>query len=367
MKVAILHEMLVKLGGAEKVVEALLEAFPKADLFTLIYDEKKVGTVFPASKIKAVPKITQRIYNITKNQRFCLPYMARGVEQLDFSDYDVVIASSSGFSHGAITKPETKFIVYYHSPARYLWDWTNEYKKDIGFNSGIKGWILNKMFYKLRQWDTLASMRSDVNLANSENSANRVFKYYRKKADILFPPVETNRFKFIKKGDYYIIISALVEFKKIEVAIEAFNKMPDKKLKIIGRGSYKEALEKMVSGDNIEFLGAQYGDDLVKLLGESRGLVFPGEEDFGITPVEAMSAGKPVFAYKAGGLLETVIENKTGEFFEDKFGEDFVEKFIEFDEKVEQDFYNKGDLQKHAENFSREKFIEKIQNIVYKK
>jgi len=366
MKIAILHEMLIKLWGAEKVVEALLEAFPEADLFTLIYDEKKVWSVFPIEKIKDVPRITQRIYDIFWNQRFCLPYMARWVEALDFSEYDIVIASSSWFAHGAITKPETKFIVYYHSPARYLWDWTNEYKKDIWFNSWIKWWILNKMFLKLRQWDVMASLRSDISLANSENSANRVKKYYRKPAKILFPPVETDRFKFIKKWDYYIIISALTEFKKIEIAIKAFNHMPDKTLKIIWDGNYREELEWMVTRWNVRFLWPQYWERLVELLWESRWLVFPWEEDFGITPVEAMSAGKPVFAYKAWGLLETVVEWKTWEFFEDKHWEDFVEKFIKFDEKVEKDFYDRKALEKHADKFSRQKFIKNIQDIVKK-
>jgi pentatricopeptide repeat protein len=191
-----------------------------------------------------------------------------------------------------------------------------------------------------------------------------VKKYYRKPAKILFPPVETDRFKFIKKWDYYIIISALTEFKKIEVAIKAFNEMPDKNLKIIWAGNYREELEWMVTRWNVRFLWPQYGERLVELLWESRGLIFPWEEDFGITPVEAMSASKPVFAYKAWWLLETVIEWKTWEFFEDKYWEDFVERFLEFDKKVEKDFYDRKALEKHADKFSREKFIKNIQKIV---
>ena len=194
MKIAILHEMLVKLWGAEKVVEKFVDIFPEADLYTLIYDENKVWKVFQKDKVKTA-KITQRIYNLIKKQRLCLPFMPKAVESLDFSNYDVVLCSSSWFAHGAITKPETKFIVYYHSPARYLWDWTNEYKNDIWWNSWIKWLFLNNMFLKLRKWDYIASKRANINLANSKNSASRVKKYYRKDSEILYPPIETNRFQ----------------------------------------------------------------------------------------------------------------------------------------------------------------------------
>ena len=250
MKIAILHEMLIKLGWAEKVVEKILKIFPKADLFTLIYDEKKVTNIFPKSKINSqVFKLkSQRFYNLTKHQRLCLLFMASSVESLDFSEYDIVICSSSGFAHWAITKPETKFIVYYHSPARYMWDWTNEYKNDIGWNKWIKWYILNKLFLKLRQWDYIASKRVDLSLANSKNCQNRIWKYYRNKSEIIYPPVEVNRFQkrippnppLLKWGiiweKYYIIISALSEFKKIDIAINAFNELKNINLLIIWKG-----------------------------------------------------------------------------------------------------------------------------------
>lgn len=383
MKIAILHEMLIKLGWAEKVIEKLYSIFPDAQIFTLIYDEKKVWKFFPKEKV-IVAKSTQRIYNITKNQRFCLSFMPRAVESLDFSEYDVVICSSSWFAHWAITKPETKFIVYYHSPARYLWDWTNEYKKDIGFDKGIKWYILNKLFLKLRLWDVIASNRSDINLANSNNSAKRVMKYYRKNSEVLYPPIETSRFsKEINKteinsewqkntdnwypttNNYYIIISALTEFKKIEIAIDWFNKMPYKYLVIIWWWNYWEVLKNKVNWDNIIFTWARYGDELVELVQWSLWLVFPWEEDFWIVPIEAMAAWKPIFAYAWWWLLETVIDNKTGNFFEDKNWYDFVPKFEEFDKKVLASFFDSEFIIKHAKQFDEALFEIRIKEIVY--
>lgn len=366
--------MLIKLGWAEKVVEKLISTFPDAHIFTLIYDEKKVWKVFSKDKV-IVAKPTQNIYKMFKNQRFCLPFMPRAVESLDFSDYDVVICSSSWFAHWAITKPETKFIVYYHSPARYLWDWTNEYKKDIGFDKWIKWYILNKLFLKLRIWDVIASARVDINIANSKNSSKRVLKYYRKDSEILYPPIETKRFqkeikkvwvlKQLKIADYYIIISALTEFKKIEIAIEWFNKMSDKNLVIIWWWNHKEALEKKVTWDNIIFTWPRYSDELVELVQWSLWLVFPWEEDFWIVPIEAMAAGKPVFAYAWWWLLETVIEDKTWTFFADKTWYDFVPKFKEFDKKVKSGFFDQKFIKTHAQKFDESLFEKKIKEIVY--
>ena len=378
MKIAILHEMLIKYGWAEKVVQSLLKIFPDADLFTLIYDEKKIWNHFPKKSIFSVAKPSQRVYNLTKNQRYCLPFMAKAVESLDFSTYDVVIASSSWFAHWAITKPETKFIVYSHSPARYLWDWTNEYKKDIGFNKWIKLLILNNLFLKIRQWDFIASKRSDITIANSKNTKKRITKYHRKDSTIIYPPVEWERFKtkvklenfkenyFVEENSYYIIISALTEFKKIEVAIKSFNKMQDKKLLIVWDWNYRDELEKMSESNNIVFLWSKYWKELVWLVQNSLWLIFPWEEDFWIVPVEAMFSGKPVFAYKAWGLLETNIKGKTWEFFDNPDWSDFIEKFEDFDEKISKWFYKEDQIVKNAEKFWSEIFEKKIKKLVQK-
>ena len=372
LKVAILHEMLIKLWGAEKVVEKLLDIFPGADLFTLIYDEKKVGKIFPKEKIhsQCFSLSTQRTYNWTKKQRFCLPFMASSVESLDFSKYDIIIASSSGFAHGAITKPETQFLVYYHSPARYMWDWTNEYKKDIWADKWIKWFILNKLFLKLRQWDVIASSRVDTVIANAKNTASRIKKYYRRESELLYPPVEVSRFqkklenKDNKYWEYYIIISALTEFKRLDVAILAFNKMSDKKLVILWAGDAKEKLESTVTSNNIIFTGPQYWDDLVWIVQNSQGLIFPWEEDFGIVPIEVMAAWKPVFALWKWWLLETVIAWKTWEFFEDENWSDFIKKFTEFHENNLNWKYSWDNCKKQAENFSDIEFEKNLLKLI---
>jgi len=367
-------------------VEAFLEAFPESDLFTLIYDEKKVWNFFPKEKInkQCFNLKTQKVYNITKKQRFCLPYMAQSVEQLDFSKYDVVLCSSSGFAHGALTKPETKFIVYYHSPARYMWDWTNEYKRDLKIPKLIKPlfiYKLNKLLFKLRQWDYIASKRHNITLANSKNTTNRIKKYYKLESKILYPPVETDRFwkklnlektnfNFLskrynfKQKNYYIIISALTEFKKIDVAIKAFNKMPDKKLVIIWDGDYKKELKKQAK-ENIVFVWKQYWDNLVALVQNSLGLIFPGEEDFWIVPIEVMSAWLPVFALNKWWLTETVIPWKTWEFFNSPQGEDFIEKFKIFHKNNLKWKYSSQDCKKQAEKFSKNNFIKELKKIIY--
>lgn len=379
MKVAILHEMLIKLGGAEKVVENFMKLFPDAMIFTLIYDEKKCGKVFPREKIS--PQVwkskTQKRYNLFKKQRFCLALMAISVENFDFSEYDLVICSSSWFAHWAITKPETKFVVYCHSPARYMWDWTNEYKRDLGLNSWWKKYFLKpfieRTFYKNRQWDLMASSRADLIIANSKNTSNRIKKYYRRESEILYPPVETQRFaKILEKNNfekpfekYYIIISALTEFKKIEIAISWFNEL-EENLLIIWAGDFRENLEKLTKKENIKFTWAKYDDELVFLVQNSSGLIFPWEEDFGIVPIEVMSAWKPVFAYKGWWLLETNIEWVTWSFFEDKNWKDFIEKFEIFHKNNLKNIYTKENCINQAKNFSQEIFEKRFLELINK-
>jgi len=379
MKVAILHEMLIKLGGAEKVVENFMKLFPDATIFTLIYDEKKCGKVFPREKIS--PQVwkskTQKRYNLFKKQRFCLALMAISVENFDFSEYDLVICSSSWFAHWAITKPETKFVVYCHSPARYMWDWTNEYKRDLGLNSWWKKYFLKpfieRTFYKNRQWDLMASSRADLIIANSKNTSNRIKKYYRRESKILYPPVETQRFaKILEKNNfekpfekYYIIISALTEFKKIEIAISWFNEL-EENLLIIWAGDFRENLEKLTKKENIKFAWAKYDDELVFLVQNSSGLIFTWEEDFGIVPIEVMSAWKPVFAYKGWWLLETNIEWVTWSFFEDKNWKDFIEKFEIFHKNNLKNIYTKENCINQAKNFSQEIFEKRFLELINK-
>ncbi len=378
MKIAILHDLLVKLGWAEKVLEKVIKMYPNADLFTLIYDEKKVWKIFPKEKIKHVPKITQNIYDLTKNQRLCLPFMARAIESIDLSNYDVVIAFNSAFVHWAITKPETKFIVYYHSPTRYLWDWTNEYKRDIWWNKWIKWFILNSILKNIRLWDYIASKRHNITLANSFNVKKRIKKYYWLDAWVVYPNVDIDRFNTVSNitsmpnwedekklpKDYYIIISALTEFKKVDLSIKAFNGMSDKNLIIVWDWNFKENLKK-IAWNNIYFTWYKSDDEVVYLLQNSLGLIFSWEEDFWIVPIEAFGAWKPVFAYKAWWLTETMVEWITWEFFLDNNWWDFIKNFKVFDENIKNNKYNPLEIKEVALKYSTKNFEDNIRKIVW--
>jgi len=377
MKIAILHEMLVKLWGAENVVLSFLEAFPKADLFTLIYDENKVGEKFPKNTINSqvfdLP--TQKRYNLFKKQRLCLGIMAKSVEQIDFSSYDVVLCSSSWFAHGAITKPDTKFIVYYHSPSRYLWDYTNEYKESLWINLGFKQifkYSLNKILLKNRMWDFIASSRPDIPIAASENVSKRISKYYKREDyNIIYPPVDINRFINFKekteKKDYYITIAALTEWKRLDILIKSFNIMSDKKLKIVWVWNYENEYKKISNSKNIEFLWYKNWDELTKLLKEAKWFLFASNDDFWIAPVEALACSTPVFWLWKWWLLETNKKWITWDFFYNENWEDFIDNFKDFEKNIENDFYKEENLLSQAKIFSKDKFISEIKGIVENK
>jgi len=369
MKVAILHEMLVKLGWAEKVVETFLEIFPDADLFTLIYDEKKVWKVFKKEKIHSqVFKLkSQKKYNLFKNQRFCLPVMAESIEALDFSKYDLVLCSSSWFAHGAITKPETKFVVYYHSPSRYIWDYTFEYQKSLKLNKFLK-YFLQKLLSKIRIWDFIASRRVDIPIMASENVAKRLKKYYKRNDyKILYPSVEIKKFvnsKDYEKKDYYITIAALTEWKRLDILIKAFNKMPEKKLKIIWVWNYENEYKKLVKSKNIEFLWYKSWKELTKLLKQAKGFLFVSNDDFWIAPVEAMACATPVFWLAKWWLLETNKAWITWDFFMDENWSDFIENFKKFEKNINSWVYQKKNLISQAQKFSKENFKKELRKIL---
>lgn len=374
-KVALVHEMLMKLWGAEKVLENWTHIFPEADIFTLIYDEKQVSKFFPKEKIH--PQVfslrTQKIYNFTWKQRLCLPFMAKSIESLDLSVYDIVLVSSSWFAHGVITKPETKTLVYYHAPARYMWDWTNEYKRDIGAQKWIKSYILNSLFLKLRQWDYIASKRHDITLSNSITTQKRIKKYFHLDSQVLYPPIETQRFathtsqsfELPIQKPYYITLSALTEFKRIDIAIHAFKKTPEISLLVIWDWEYRKKLEEQTENSkNIFFVGKKFGDELVYIVQNSLGLIFPGEEDFWIVPIEVMAAGKSVFALKRWGLTETVIADQTWDFFEDPEGKDFLEKFGTFHQKNIAGVFVAEACTNQAARFDKALFEARIKNLI---
>lgn len=368
MKVAIVHEMLVKLGWAENVVLDILDMFPDADLFTLIYDEEKVKSKFPRFRIKWIPSVTQRIYNWTKRQRLCLPFMSRAAESIDLSSYDLVVASSSWFAHWLITKPETLFVVYYHSPARYLWDWTNEYKRDIGFSKWLKAFFLNKFMLKARMWDYAAWQRHDIAVAASNQVKSRIEKYYRRNAETIYPAVWVEDFeigeKLLKDRDYYVITSALTEFKKVDLAVRAFNNMWYK-LKIIWSWAQMDYLQS-IAKSNIEFFGQKNHVEIREIYKEARWFIMSWRDDFWIAPIEAMAAWIPVFALREGWLTETNLEFVTWEFFNKDNIDDFCINFEKFHDNISENKYDRIKIRNHSLNFNKNRFQKEFADLLNK-
>ena len=359
LKVAIVHEMLVKLGGAERVLKTLTEMFPKAPIYTLFYNQKKCGSEFSGVKIKT--SFLQKYVNWKFPYQLLIRKIPLAIESFDFSDYELVISSSSAFAHGIITNLETKHVCYCHSPMRYAWDYTNEYKKEKG--GKFKQFLISWLLHNVRIWDQIAASRVDQYLANSTNVQKRIQKYYHTDSKVIFPPVSLDRFKVTSEHqNYYLIVSALTGFKRLDLAIEAFNKL-GKKLIIIGDGAERKNLQK-IANQNIDFKGRLSDEKVAEYLQNCKALIFPGEEDFGITPVEAMACGKPVLGYGKGGLVETVLPSKTGEFFTELSVKSFLKGF----EKMNQNYvkYNVKEIRKQAEKFSEEKFKEEILGFIKK-
>lgn len=356
MRIALVHELLTMRGGAEKTLKVLADMFPEAPIYTLLHDEKKLGEWFPKERVRT--SRLQKFSWISKNHHLYLGCFPRAVESWDFSEFDLVISASSAFVHGIKTGPETKHICYVHSPARYLWDRTFdvlEQAKEKPF-----GWIpytyLTHIMCMLRKWDASVADRPDVLLAASKEVKRRIELYWRRESEVIYPPVEISDFPLAQaqRGDSYIIVSTLVPYKRIELAIEACNKL-GKRLKIIGSGPHRKKLEK-ISGSTIEFLGYQEHDKLVHELQNAKAFIFPGCEDFGIAPVEAMACGTPVIAFRKGGALETVKDGETGIFFDDSTSEALA-KAIEAFEGMS---FDPKRCRENAELFSRERFEKQI-------
>lgn len=356
MKIALVHEMLAKLGGAERVLKTLSNMYPKAPIYTLIRDKNKTGDWFKDKKIH--PSYIQRAYDWVKSPKWLLSKMPHAIEQFNFNKYDVVISSSSAFAHGIKTNDKTKHICYCHSPMRYAWDYTHEYTKNY---SGPMKWLVANLLKQIRIWDFKAADRADIIIANSKHVQKRVEKYWRKKAKVIYPPVRVKEFVPTKEHeDYFLIVSALTPFKRIDLAIHAFNKL-GRKLIIIGDGAQRQLLESMAE-ENIEFLGYKPDSTTKEYMQNCRALIFPGEEDFGITPVEAMACGKPVLAYGKGGTLESIQEGISGEFFHEETPESLIKGLTKL--MLNEKKYDYKKIRRIAERFDESVFESKIKKII---
>lgn len=355
MKIALVHDFLLKLGGAERVLKVLADMFPEAPIYTLLYDEEKVGKVFPKERIKSsylqnYPKFLRNRY------RYFIHTFPRAVEDFDFEGFDLVISSNTAFCHGILTPLSTKHLCYCHSPMRYAWDWANEYRFENNI-SGMKLLFYAPLMKKLRKWDFIASDRPSYYVANSKTVQNRIKKYYKTDSDVIYPPVDLHRFNVSEKNSgYFLIVSTLTPYKKIYLAVHLFNKV-GRRLVIIGDGPQFKYLRE-IAGDNIDILGYKDDKTVKGYMENCRALIFPGEEDFGITPVEAMACGKPVLGFCKGGLTETVVPGKTGEFFFEptvNSMEDGLARLL-YNEK----YYRPLTIRRHAGLFSKEVFEKKM-------
>lgn len=366
MKIAIVCDWLVTYAGAEKVLEQMLNAFPEADLFALVdfIESGKRGFI----KDKQV--ITSFIQNLPKAKnkyRNYLPLMPLAIEQLDVTQYDVVISSSHCVAKGVITSPNQIHISYVHSPVRYAWDLQHQYLREAGLNKGIKGWLAKLILHYIRLWDYRTSNNVDYFIANSKFIAKRIWKCYRREADVIYPPVDVQGFEFWEqKEDFYLTASRMVPYKKMDLIVEAFSKMTDKKLVVIGDGP-DFAKIKAKAAENITLMGYQPFEVLKSHMQRAKAFVFAAEEDFGITPVEAQACGTPVIAFGKGGALETVRgldkDYPTGVFFE----EQTVASIRDAVKRFENDKFSCADCRKNAERFSNERFVQEIKEYIENK
>ena len=327
MRVAIIHDHLNQYGGGERVLSVLCEIFPQAHIFTLVYDEYLTGGAFKTKRIHT--SFIQNIPLAKRNHRLLPMLMPLAVEQFDLSSFDLVISNSASFAKGVITKPYAKHISYCLTPARFLWDDSHKYLHDFygskvfrqsrWLNADIVSWLAPVFLNYLRIWDQQASHRVDQFVAISEFVRQRIKKYYKKDSHVVYPPVDTKRFKISKEiDDYFLMVGRLVPYKRFDLAIKVFNEL-NLPLKIIGDGPEKKRLQKLAAPNaNIEFLGLVSDYKLPFYYSKAKALIFPQEEDFGIVVVEAMASGRPVVAFRGGGSLETVKEGETGVFFDEQ-------------------------------------------------
>ena len=361
MKVALIHDFLVRPGGAERVLKVLADMFPDAPIYTLVYDKKVMGENFPAFRVRT-SRIQKWQFAGRRLYRYFLTKIPQVVEEWDFSEFDVVISSSNSFVHGIVVPTTVMHVCYCHSPMRYAWDYTHEYLEEQNF--GFLKKLLAQMFLKkIRMWDRLAAERPDFYIANSRHVQKRIQKYYRRDSEVMYPPVDISKFKPAKKhDDYFLVLSQLSPYKKVDLAVQLFNKI-GRRLVVVGAGP-QEAYLRSIAGPNVEIVGWK-SDEAVKMYLENcRALIFPGEEDFGIVPVEAMACGKPVLAYRKGGAMETVVEGVTGEFFDESTVDSMEEGLARF--FLHESGYGMTRIRMQSEKFSSEKFQNDLTSFLQK-
>lgn len=357
INIGIVADWLVTYAGAEKVIKEFIELYPDSELYSVVdflsnesrdnFNGKRATTTF----IQKLPR-AKKMY-----QKY-LPLMPLAVEQLDVSDHDIILSSNHAVSKGVLTGPDQMHISYIHSPIRYAWDLQHQYLRETGLDRGLKGLMAKWLLHKIRMWDYRTANGVDHFIANSHFIARRVKKVYGRDADVIYPPVDVERFDFrADKDDFYITASRLVPYKRVDLIVEAFSSMPDKKLIVIGSGSELNKIKSKAT-KNVELLGFQSNEVMQDYMQRAKAFVFAAEEDFGITPVEAQACGTPVIAFQKGGSLETVrpygVPNATGLFFDEQTSESIKSAVIKF-ESIQHEL-KAEDCRQHSLKFSSERF-----------
>jgi len=355
MKVALIHDWLTGMRGGEKVLEALCELFPDADIFTLVWIKGSVSAKIEKHRITT--SFLQKLPLVEKRYRHYLPLMSCAIRSLDVSGYDLVISSSHCVAKGVSVRKGAVHICYCHTPMRYIWNQYDEY-----FNRERAGFLVSSAMKLVRpylqKWDVKTADGVDLFIANSNHVRKRINEYYRKDAQVVHPPVDIEGYPAVKQGNYFLMVTALVPYKRVDMAIKAFNKL-GLPLKIVGSGPDAARL-KNLAAPNIEFLGWQEDSAIKQYYAGCRAFIFPQEEDFGITAVEAQAAGKPVIAFGKGGAQETVIEGATGTFFYESTAESLADAVQRFERMS----FSEEKIKMNAQKFALQRFEEGIKALV---
>lgn len=356
MRVALVHDYLTQFGGAERVLEALMERYPNAPVFTLVYDREKLGGI---DERRLRPSFLQKLPAARRSHRyFPLALMPMAIEQFSLKDFDVVLSATHSFSKGLIPHPSTLHISYCFTPTRYAWDDSHKYVRDFSQSAIFQRFAPLALSY-IRQWDYYASQRVTSYVTLSNHVARRIKKYYHRDAAVIYPPVDVKRFAVSKHHEgYYLVVSRLMPYKRVDLAIEACERL-GRPLKVVGTGPEMESLRQR-AGSHTEFLGFVSDKDLVGLYQNARAFVFPQEEDFGIAPLEAAASGKATIAYRAGGAVETIVDGKTGVFFDQQSVASLVDAIKEFEHYR----FDPLAIRAHADKFSRERFLQEMGDFV---
>lgn len=345
---AVVHDWLTGMRGGERVLEAILEIFPQADLYTLLYNPGTVSDRIADRKI--VTSFVDRLPMKREGYRNYLVLFPTAIETFDFTGYDLVVSSSHCVARGVVTPPGVPHVCYFHSPMRYVWDMYHEYFPPQGF---VNRWVLPFAANYLRMWDAAAAPRVDAHVCNSAFVGQRIQRYYGRSSTVVHPPCISDSHKVPadeRREDFYLIVSAFAPYKRIELALEAFRGW-GRRLLVVGSGQEEKRLRRY-EVDNVRFLGNLSREGIVTLYRTARGLIFPGREDFGIVPVEAQSYGCPVVAYGAGGALETVVADRTGVFFTEQTVDALREAVLK-NEKLR---YKREDFQNSVARFTDARF-----------